>query len=142
MKTARQYLIAGGGILLFILGFVLIKSFPQPQGMMLALPYLCIGVGCGLFGHGLGDIINRRVLQSDPALARRREVEERDERNVSHANRARARGFSMMTYVFAALMLAYALMGASPEIVIPFVIAYLFVHGYAVWFRLKLDRED
>lgn len=142
MKTARQYLIAGGGALLLALGFLLLKLFSQPQGLMVTLPYLCIGVGCGLFGHGLGDILSRKAMACDPGLARQMEIEAGDERSVSHANQARAKGFTMTTHVFAALMLAYALMGAPFQFLIPFVIAYLFVEIYTVWFRLKLDRED
>lgn len=142
MKTARQYLVTGAGVLLGALGLFLIKTVPQPQGILVTLPYLCIGVGCGMFGHGLGEIINRKALSRDPKLSRQKEIEEKDERNRSHACQAKARGFDMMTYVFAALLLAFALMGSSIQIVIPFVAAYLFVELSAVYFRIKIDRED
>lgn len=45
-------------------------------------------------------------------------------------------------YVFGALMLAFALMGADLTIILLFVGAYLFIQFYAVYVRLKLDKEQ
>lgn len=33
---------------------------------IIALPYICIGVGCGAFGHGMGNIISKRALKIIP----------------------------------------------------------------------------
>ncbi len=30
------------------------------QGIMKTLPYLCIGLGCGLFGNGIGDFVSKK----------------------------------------------------------------------------------
>ena len=142
MKKAKYYVITLAGALLLALGLCLLKLVPEPEGIMATLPYLCIGVGCGMFGHGLGDILSKKAMRSDPAMAKRLEIEAKDERNVMHANASKAKGFDMMTYVFGALMLAYALMSASFRVLLPFVIAYLFVQFYAVYHRLRLDKEQ
>ncbi len=44
-----------GDFLLFLAGVVLIKTIADPRGVMLALPYVLVGVGCGLFGGGMGN---------------------------------------------------------------------------------------
>lgn len=142
MKKIKSYLITIIGVVLFMTGLYLIKTVFNPQGVMLALPYLCIGVGCGMFGHGLGDILNRIALKKNPDLAKQKEINEKDERNIMIGNMAKARGYNMMTYVFAALLVAYALMGVSFSIIIPFVIAYLFVHFYAIFQHNKIDKEQ
>jgi hypothetical protein len=69
-------------------------------------------------------------------------MNEKDERNIMIGNMAKARGYNMMTYVFTALLVAYALMGVSFSIIIPFVIAYLFVHLYAIFQHNKIDKEQ
>ena len=56
-------------------------------------------------------------------------------------NMAKAKGYEMMTYVYGALLLAFALMGVSFTIMIPFVIAYLIVHDYAIYQRFKIEKE-
>ena len=142
MKKAKHTIIMFSGLILLIAGLCFIKIFTEPQGFMRTLPYLCIGIGCGLFSHGLSKIINKRALKKDPVLAKQMEIEINDERNIEHANLSKAKGFTMMTYVFSALLLVYAFMGVSPKILLPFVIAYLFVQFYALYHRLKIDKEQ
>lgn len=142
MKNSKSIVISILGVLLCGIGFYLIKSLMDPQGIIKTLPYILVGIGCGMFGHGIGDLINKKVTAKNPELAKQIEIDQKDERNIMITNMAKAKGYDIMTYVFAALMLAYALMGASMEILIPFVIAYLFVQFYAMYIRLRKDKEN
>lgn len=99
------------GLLLLAVSLYLIKTSNDPQGIMRTLPYVCIGIGCGLFGHGMGNVISERAINSYPELKRQLDIEKNDERNVAIANRAKGKAFDMMTFVFGALMLSFALMG-------------------------------
>ena len=47
----------------------------------------------------------------------------------------------MMTFVFGALMVSFALMGVDMIAVLLLVFAYLLVHGFEIYYRLKFDRE-
>ena len=47
----------------------------------------------------------------------------------------------MMTFVFGALMVTFALMGIELAPLLLLVAAYLFVHGYALYWRMRYDRE-
>ena len=142
MKKAKYYIMTLAGALVLALGLCLLKLVPEPEGIMVSLPYLCIGIGCGLFGHGLGEIWRKRSLKSDPDLAKHLEIEAKDERNIMHANTAKAKGFDMMTYVLAALLIAYSMMGTSFHVLLPLLIAYLFIEFYAIYHRLRLDKEQ
>ena len=62
-------------------------------------------------------------------------------RYVAIANRAKAKAHDMMVFVFGALMLAFTLMGTDMTSVLLLVFAYLFVIGYAVYYRCKYDKE-
>lgn len=142
MKRVKNGFVALIGLLLVGIGLYLIKAVAEPQNVMKALPYLCVGLGCGMFGHGLGDMIARKAVEKNPDLAKQIEIEKKDERNVMIWNMAKAKGYDMMIYVFAALLLAYALMGVAYTVIIPFVVAYLFVQGYAVYYRVKVEKEQ
>lgn len=142
MKKGKDYFIVTVGVVLFAAGLYLIKTISDPQSIMKTLPYLCVGVGCGLFGHGLGNILNKLATRKNPDLARQIEIDTKDERNIMNGNMAKAKGYDIMTYVFAALLLAYGLMGVSFAIIIPFVIAYLFVQFYAVYHRIRIEKEQ
>lgn len=142
MKTKKlQYAAVAAGLLLVAAGFCLLKMVPDPQGFLRALPYVCIGVGCGLFGGGLGSRIGDRAVQSDPETARRVRIEQNDERNIAVANSAKGKAFDWMTYVYSALMVSFALMGVDLVPLLLLVFAYLLVHGVALYYRIKFDKE-
>ena len=58
-----------GGIALVIAGFVLLKFFPADEGVMEVLPYYFMGIGCGAFGWGAGELLRARALRGNPELA-------------------------------------------------------------------------
>lgn len=68
-------------------------------------------------------------------------LSKKDERNAIIANRAKAKAYDVMIFVFGALMIAFALMGVDMIPVLLFVFAYLFVQGYAVYYRCKYEKE-
>lgn len=141
MKQAKNVWLSVLGLALTGAGIYLIKTVPDPQGIMRVMPFLLVGFGCGIFGHGLGELLAKKAAASDLEMARQVEIAQTDERNVMIGNMAKAKGYDMMTYVFGALMVAFALMGASWAVILPMVVAYLFVHGYAIYFRVKFDKE-
>ena len=63
------------GLLLLAVSLYLIKTSNDPQGIMRTLPYVCIGIGCGLFGHGMGNVISERAINSYPELKRQLDIE-------------------------------------------------------------------
>lgn len=111
------------------------------QGGLAALPYVLVGLGCGALGHGLGEVIGRRAMAGDPEAALRLQIERGDERNIALAHAAKAKAYDLMTYVFGALMICFALMGVEVTSVLLLVAAYLFVQGYGVYWRMRYDRE-
>ncbi|NCB50549.1 MAG: hypothetical protein EOM54_01525 [Clostridia bacterium] len=129
------------GLILAAGGLVLIKIIPDPQGIMQALPYICLGVGCGVFGQGMGNILGRMAARKAPGEAKKIEIEANDERNIAIANRAKARAYDIMIFVFGALMLSFALMGTDLMEVLLLSFAYLFVVFSGVYYRAKYEKE-
>jgi hypothetical protein len=126
-KNGMNYVITVIGILLLGTGLYLVKAIAEPQGIMKALPYICVGLGCGIFGHGMGNIINRKVLKNNPDIQKQMEINKNDERNITIGNSAKAKAYDMMIFVYGALMLSYALMGIDMIAVLLLVFAYLFI---------------
>lgn len=140
-KNTWNYSLTVVGLLLLGAGLYLARTVIEPQGVMRALPYVFIGVGCGIFGQGMGEIISRRAIKNNPDIQKRMDIEKNDERNMAIANRAKAKAYDMMIFVFGALMIAYALMGIDLVQVLLLVFAYLFVIGYGIYYRFKFDKE-
>ena len=129
------------GLLLLAAGLYLAKTNDAATGIMRALPYVCIGIGCGLFGQGMGGVIERSILKKHPEVLKQKEIEVKDERNQEIGNRAKAKAYDLMVFVFGALMVSFALMGVDLIVVLLIVFAYLFVVGSGVYYRIKLEKE-
>ena len=140
-KNVFYYVVAALGILLFGTGIFLLKSLLDPQGILLVLPYICIGLGCGAFGHGMGGVISLRVQKSNPSIQKQIEIDKNDERNIAISNRAKARAYDMMIFVFAALLISFALMGVDLIVILLMVFSYLLIIGYAIYCYSKYNKE-
>lgn len=143
MKQDRKdtlYIVTGA--LLLLVAALLLKLGPaQEQPLLRVLPFLCLGVGAGLLGQGVGQLLQRKALQGNPELARQQQIEVEDERNIQLAQRAKAKAFDLMIFVFGALLLAFALMQVDLTAILLLVGAYLLVQGYAVYCRVRLEEE-
>lgn len=134
MKKYKDWLIAAAGLLLLALGNWQI-------GGDTPLTYICIGVGSGLFGQGIGEIVSRWALRGSPEIQRQLEIARKDERNMAIADHAKSKAFDLMTFSFGALMLSFALMRVQMAAVWMLVLVYLFVHGYALYWRCRYEKE-
>lgn len=141
MKAKTDYIVTLIGIILLAVGLYLVKTLPDPQGLLLTLPYIFVGFGCGIFGHGMGNILSHKLTKNDPDFQKKLEIEKNDERNIAISNRAKAKAYDMMTFVFGALMVSFALMSIDTTAVLLLVFVYLFVHGYGIYYRIKYDKE-
>lgn len=137
-----------GYIILTVIGFALaaaglwsLKSGTALGGGGYVLPYLCIGAGCGAFGHGMGELIGRRALKHAQDVRRQIEIEQKDERNIAIMNRAKGKAYDAMIYIFGALMVSFALMELEMAVVLLLVFAYLLVVGISIYYRCKYNRE-
>jgi len=140
-KNSSPNLMIIVGFLLLGIGLYILKTTADPQGIMQALPYVCIGLGCGIFGQGMGNIISRKAMKNNPDIEKRFEINRNDERNIAIGNRAKAKAYDMMIFVFGSLLLAFALMGIDVIAVLLTTFAYLFVVGYGIYYRCKFDKE-
>lgn len=140
-KTILSYLITVVGVAILAIGVYFIKTIEDPQGLLRALPYICVGLGCGIFGHGMGEIVVRSAMKKNPAAAKQLEIDKKDERNLAIANRAKAKAYDMMVFVFGALITAIALMAIDLTVVLLLVFAYMFILGYNSYYRFKYYKE-
>lgn len=69
------------------------------------------------------------------------EVEEKDERNRAINYKAKARAYDLMIYVYAAILIAFALMQVDMYILFILIGAYLFFVFSNIYFLSKYHRE-
>lgn len=130
------------GFVLLIGGVFFVKADDAPQGILRAIPYLCIAIGCSLFGSGLSGWLSNRAIRGEAKITKQIEIEKKDERNVTIMNQAKGKAFDLMSCVFGALIWAIALIGADTILVLLLFFAYLFVLGAALFYRIKYEKEQ
>ena len=77
------------------------------------IPGLLIGMGAGLFGLSVAQIIVIVIAEKNPEYKRKVSIEEKDERNIAINNKAKAEGFNAMGYIFTILMLIFVFLNAD-----------------------------
>jgi len=140
-KRLRDYLLTATGLALLGAGLFLIKAISYPQGIMRTLPYVFVGIGSGVFGSGMGNLISARAIKNNPGIQKQIEINKNDERNLAISRRAKAKAYDMMVFVFGALMLSFALMEVDLAAILLLVFSYLFVVFYGVYCRCKYEKE-
>ena len=87
MKHSKMHFVEIGiGMVLLVGGLYFEKTVENPGNLMLVLPYICIGLGCGIFGKGMGQFITNRAIKGHPDIQKQMDIEKKDERNIAIAN--------------------------------------------------------
>ena len=126
------------GLIVLVAGILILKLFDIGNQ---AAPYLCIGLGCGVFGQGVGELITRWSEKGHPEIARQREIEQNDERNIALRDKAQAKAYRIMIPVFGALFFAFGLMNVELRVILLLVAAYLYICGCSVYYSAKYRKE-
>jgi hypothetical protein len=127
-KSTKNILLLILGLIIALLGILIFKGIllafiPGPS-----LPYILIGLGAGLFGTGLGGLIQRSVVHTDPAYERQQRIEASDERNQMLLAQAKARAYDVFIYAFGALLIGLALLSSMDwYVLLSLVLVYLVV---------------
>lgn len=141
MRKGAFFILSVIGLVLIVVGLCYLKSAVGAQGVMRVLPYYCIGIGCGAFGHGMGEILSNRAVKNAADIQKQIEIGKKDERNIAISNFAKGKAFDAMIYIFGALIISFGLMNIDWYAVLMLVFAYLLVQGISVYYRCKYDKE-
>jgi hypothetical protein len=133
----KNYILTILGVGLFASGLYFIKTIEDSH----AFPFIFVGLGCVIFGHGMGEILLQRAMKGDTAAAKQLEIDMKDERNLAIANQAKAKAYDMMVFVFGALLFSVALMGIDLQVLLLFVFTYMLIIGYSTYYRFKFNKE-
>lgn len=137
-----KYTIIICSLFLLTMGLFLIKISNNPQGVMKALPYVCIGIGCVLFGYGMEYVLYEQTINKEPKLKKILDIEKReDERSEAIKNKAKRKAFDMMTFVFGALMISFAIIEIDTVAIFLLIFAYLFIHGFEICYYIKIYKK-
>lgn len=140
-KNRGQYILTVVGFILFVAGIVLAMFFSKSEGIMRTFPFICLGIGAGFCGGGLGSVIRSRQMLKDPQLAKKIDIDAKDERNIAIANKAKAVAYNFTVLIFSALIMFLSLVQVETYIIFIFIGAYLVIIFLHIFFLIKYHKE-
>lgn len=129
------------GIGLVGIGFMLYKNSMNTDDIWLRLPYLLIGIGCGICGHYAGNLLKSLSISNNEALKKQMQIEQKDERNILIAEKSKAKAYDLMRYLWAGMLIIFSIMDVDKYIIFVLVTLYLVMHIYALYWRFKYENK-
>ncbi|MCP5455865.1 MAG: hypothetical protein H7A30_06360 [Thermotogae bacterium] len=140
MNTKKKgYLLSVLGIALIFTALYFFINFRSTENSLFNLTYILLGIGSGIFGHGLGELII--VYSKNQNLKKSINIQKNDERTIAINNLSKAKAYDAMIYIFSALIMIMAFMNINPVAVIISVSAYLFIIFTNVFYKIKYNKE-
>lgn len=137
MNTKKKgYLLSVLGIALIFTALYFFINFRSTENSLFNLTYILLGIGSGIFGHGLGELII--VYSKNQNLKKSINIQKNDERTIAINNLSKAKAYDAMIYIFSALIMIMAFMNINPVAVIISVSAYLFIIFTNVFYKIKI----
>ena len=140
-KIKGHYILPAVGFVLFVTGIVLVILCSESQGIMKTLPFICLGIGAGFCGGGLGGVVSYRKMKKNPSLAKQKEIDTKDERNITITNKAKAMAYNITLLIFAVLIMFLAMVQVEMYITLVFTGAYVIVIFLYIYFFNKYYKE-
>lgn len=106
------------GVFLIIAGIGFLKTNYINNTMYKTLPYILVGIGCGLFGHSVGKLIQKNIIKTEPQIAKQLEIEKNDERNISISHRAKSKAYNSFIYIFSFVLIYLSLSSTNTIMII------------------------
>lgn len=135
----KGYLLSVLGIALIFTALYFFINFRSTENSLFNLTYILLGIGSGIFGHGLGELII--VYSKNQNLKKSINIQKNDERTIVINNLSKAKAYDVMIYIFSALIMIMAFMNINPVAVIISVSAYLFIIFTNVFYKIKYNKE-
>lgn len=129
------------GIGLVAVGFLLYKNNVNIDKTIVTIPYIFIGVGFGVFGHFMGNVIKYFSTKNHEELKRQIQIDKNDERNILIAEKSKSKAYDLMIYLFVAMLIIFSLMGVDKLAIIIIVSIYLSIQIYALYWRSKFENK-
>lgn len=137
----KNILLSFLGVVLVALGLYIYQKTLGMDKTVVVIPYIFIAIGCGIFGHFTGYLIQHYSTKNNEELKRQIEIEKNDERNILIAEKSKAKAYDLMIYLFAAMLIIFSLMGADKLQILVLVAIYLSLQIYALYWKSKFESR-
>ncbi|MGG6313565.1 hypothetical protein [Paenibacillus macerans] len=128
-------------VLLLLGMIVLAVGLAGISGMTRTWAGLCTGVGAGLIGMNVANLIIGAYYRNHPEVQKQSDIEAKDERNVTITNKAKAKAFDLTLKVLIIVPFLLILADSPLWMTLAAVGVYLFGFGAQIYFMMRYGKE-
>jgi len=136
----RNILFTVFGFMIILSGFMLLNNSALLKAS-LPVAYILMGLGFGVVGHFTGKLLKNYLVKENSNYAKRVQIEQKDERNTLILRLAKEKAYNSMLYVFAGLIMLFALIEVDTNVVLMMSAAYIFTLIVFVFNFNKYSKE-
>jgi len=129
------------GVILALASILVFLFVKNTRFNYTVISYAIFGGGFGLLGDGLGRLNSARIAKKNPEKMKLINIEKNDERNVSINEKAAAKTFWFMFYIFAVVLIVLVIMRIDVKALYIVLAAYEISIIFFLLIKLKLYRE-
>ena len=106
-----------------------------------AVAGICIGIGAGLTGMSIANLIMKHMERNKPEAAKWSEIEYKDERNTLIRNKAKAKAGDITQWLIIAVSFLSILGNAPLWLTLSFIAVYLIYSVLGICFMSRYQKE-
>lgn len=115
-------------------GFLSLIQLKSISGVLL-------GVGAGLAGMSVSNLIMCHIQQKEPAIKRQNEIDYHDERNVAIRNKSKAKSADITQWLIMGIAYLNILLGSPAWLILIIVGVFIFYHILCAFYMIKYQNE-
>lgn len=129
------------GVVLLAAGIVGSFVFDKTSRAATGVLGLCIGIGAGLIGMNVANLIIRLYYKSHPDIKKQSDIDSKDERNISINTKAKAKAFDIT--IKALIIVPFLLILADSPLWMTLAAVGIYLYGFSVqiYYTLRYNKE-
>ena len=137
MKNDRIYILSTMiGVVILAAGIFVLLAYGEPEGSLIALPYVCIGIGAGITGGSIGGLYSSKNKDA----VKLKMIEEKDERNIMVRSMALSKTYIVSFFAYTGLILAFTIAGVDIYVIMAMLGVYIFVLITGLFYFKKYNK--
>ena len=129
------------GLVILGLAMVLVSIFVFGDAEPRAVFGMMIGVGAGLFGMSVSGLAGIRYEKTHPDMVRQSRIEQKDERNVTIRDKAKARSGDIVQWLIIAMAYVMILIDAPLWVTLAQVLVFLAYRVLGIFYAHRYQKE-
>ncbi len=129
------------GVVLLAAGIAGIFVFDKTSRMITGLIGLCVGIGSGMIGMNVANLLIRSYYKKHPDIKKQSDIDAKDERTIFIHTKAKAKAFDITIKTLIAVPFLLIIADSPLWMTLTAVGIYVFAFGVQLYYTVQYNKE-